>query len=87
MVDWTSSASSPTRRQLTLLLFCVTVFIVAYSVSTSFHLIGIDYSSTLAFSSRPAPIGTDGHIACSPLCPSPTYICDWMTVQLSVHPS
>jgi hypothetical protein len=50
----------PTRRELTLLLFCVTVFIVGYNVSTSLRLIGVDSSSILPFSSRPAPIGTDG---------------------------
>jgi hypothetical protein len=39
--------------------FCVTVFIVGYNVSTSLHLIGIDSSSVLPFSSRSAQIGTD----------------------------
>jgi hypothetical protein len=57
MVDWTSP---PTRRELTLLLFCVTVFIVGYNVTTSLRLIGIDSSIILPFSSHPAPIGTDG---------------------------
>jgi hypothetical protein len=45
---------------LTLLLFCATVFIVAYNVSTSLRLIGIDASPLLPFSSRPIPIGPDG---------------------------
>jgi hypothetical protein len=57
MVDW---SSPPTRRELTLLLFCLTVFIVGFNVSTSLRLIGIDSSSILPFSARPAPIGTDG---------------------------
>ena len=51
MTSWTSP---PTRRELTLLLFCVTVFVIAYNASTSLRLIGFN------FSSRPAPIGTDG---------------------------
>jgi hypothetical protein len=57
MGHWTSP---PTRRELTLILFCVTIFIVAYNASTSLRLIGIDSSSLLPFSSRPAPIGPDG---------------------------
>ncbi|KAH9061089.1 hypothetical protein EDB87DRAFT_1576468 [Lactarius vividus] len=57
MASWTSP---PTRRELTLLLFCVTVFIVAYNASTSLRLVGIDSSSLIPFSSRPAPIGPDG---------------------------
>jgi hypothetical protein len=60
MTDWTSP---PTRRELTLLLFCLTVFVVAYNVGTSFRLIGIDTSPLLPFSSRPAPIGSDGRRA------------------------
>ncbi|KAH8987841.1 hypothetical protein EDB92DRAFT_2115927 [Lactarius akahatsu] len=51
---WTSS---PTRRELTLLLFCVTVFIVAYNSSTSLRLVGFNSSS---LTSRPIPIGPDG---------------------------
>ncbi|KAH9074183.1 hypothetical protein EDB83DRAFT_2549666 [Lactarius deliciosus] len=51
---WTSS---PTRRELTLLLFCVTVFIVAYNSSTSLRLVGLNSSSLI---SRPIPIGPDG---------------------------
>ncbi|KAH9171355.1 hypothetical protein EDB89DRAFT_2114528 [Lactarius sanguifluus] len=51
---WTSP---PTRRELTLLLFCVTVFIVAYNSSTSLRLFGFNSSSLI---SRPTPIGPDG---------------------------
>lgn len=57
MTSWTSP---PTRRELTLLLFCVTVFIVAYNAGTSLRLVGFDSSSLVPFSSRPAPIGPDG---------------------------
>lgn len=57
MAGWTSP---PTRRELTLLLFCVTIFIVAYNASTSLRLIGLHSSSLLPFSSRPVPIGPDG---------------------------
>jgi hypothetical protein len=57
MGNWTSP---PTRRELTLLLFCVTVFTVAYNACTSLRLIGIDSSPILPFSSSPAPIGPDG---------------------------
>ncbi|KAI9458661.1 hypothetical protein BJY52DRAFT_417653 [Lactarius psammicola] len=57
MTSWTSP---PTRRELTLLLFCVTIFIVAYNASTSFRLVGFTSSSLIPFSSRPAPIGPDG---------------------------
>lgn len=57
MQEWTSP---PTRRELTLLLFCATVFIVAFNASSSFHLIGLDSSSFLPFSSHAAPIGFDG---------------------------
>ncbi|KAF8260814.1 hypothetical protein EI94DRAFT_1789756 [Lactarius quietus] len=51
MTTWTST---PTRRELTLLLFCVAVFIVAYNASTSLRVIG------LGSFSRFAPIGPDG---------------------------
>lgn len=51
MSSWTTP---PTRRELTLLLFCVTVFIVAYNANTSLRLIGLDSAS------RPAAIGPDG---------------------------
>ena len=57
MTSWTSP---PTRRELTLLLFCVTIFIVAYNASTSLYLIGLSSSSLFPLSSRPAPIGPDG---------------------------
>lgn len=57
MGNWTSP---PTRRELTLLLFCVTVFTVAYNACTSLRLIGIDSSPILPFTSSPAPIGPDG---------------------------
>jgi hypothetical protein len=53
MSGWTTP---PTRRELTLLLFCVTVFIVAYNANTSLRLIGIGIDSA----SRPASIGPDG---------------------------
>ena len=51
MSSWTSP---PTRRELTLLLFCVTVFIVAYNANTSLRLLG------LGSVSRQALIGPDG---------------------------
>ncbi len=57
MNDW---SSPPTRRELTLLLFCATVFIVAFNASSSFRLLGLDSSSFIPFSSHPAPIGKDG---------------------------
>ncbi|KAN0113892.1 hypothetical protein V8E52_007200 [Russula decolorans] len=57
MSGWTSP---PTRRELTLLLFCVTIFIVAFNASTTLRLIGLDPSSLISFSSSPAPIGLDG---------------------------
>lgn len=58
MSGWTSP---PTRRELTLLLFCVTIFIVAFNASASLRLIGLDSSSLIPFSSsRPAPLGLDG---------------------------
>jgi hypothetical protein len=58
MSGWTSP---PTRRELTLTLFCVTIFIVAFNASTTLRLIGLDPSSLITFSSSsPAPIGLDG---------------------------
>ncbi|KAI0278082.1 hypothetical protein BGY98DRAFT_934005 [Russula aff. rugulosa BPL654] len=57
MSGWTSP---PTRRELTLILFCVTIFIVAFNASTTLRLIGLDPSSLISFSSSPAPIGLDG---------------------------
>jgi hypothetical protein len=57
MSDWTST---PTRREFTLLLFCVTIFIVAFNASASLRLIGLDPSSIIPFSSGPAPLGLDG---------------------------
>jgi hypothetical protein len=57
MSGWTSP---PTRRELTLILFCVTIFIVAFNASTTLRLIGLDPSSLISFSSSPAPIGPDG---------------------------
>ena len=56
MASWTSS---PTRRELTLFLFCVTIFIVAFNASTSLRLLSLN-SSLIPFSSRHAPIGSDG---------------------------
>ena len=52
--------SPPTRRELTLLLFCATLFILAFNVSSSFRLIGLDSSTFIPFTSHPAPIGPDG---------------------------
>ncbi|KAI0298688.1 hypothetical protein B0F90DRAFT_1668976 [Multifurca ochricompacta] len=58
MSSW---SSPPTRRELTLLLFCVTIFIVAYNANTSLRLLGLDSSSLIPFSSsRTLPIGPDG---------------------------
>ena len=57
MNDW---ISPPTRRELTLLLFCPTLFIVAFNASSSFRLIGLDSSAFIPFSSHPTPIGLDG---------------------------
>ncbi len=57
MSGWTSP---PTRREFTLLLLCVTIFIVAFNASTTLRLIGLDPSSLISFSSSPAPIGLDG---------------------------
>ena len=57
MASWTSS---PTRRELTLFLFCVTIFIVAFNASTSLRLLSLNSSSLIPFSSRHAPIGSDG---------------------------
>ena len=57
MSGWTSP---PTRRELTLILFCVTIFIVAFNASTTLRLIGLDPSSLVSFSPSPAPIGLDG---------------------------
>jgi hypothetical protein len=57
MNDW---ISPPTRRELTLLLFCATVFILAFNASSSFRLIGLDSSTFIPFSSHPPPIGSDG---------------------------
>ncbi|KAI0052163.1 hypothetical protein FA95DRAFT_1553853 [Auriscalpium vulgare] len=54
MGQWTAP---PTRRELTLLLFCVTVFIIAYNANTSLRLLGID--SVLPFASQ-GSIGPDG---------------------------
>ncbi|KAI0064387.1 hypothetical protein BV25DRAFT_1898814 [Artomyces pyxidatus] len=57
MGQWTSP---PTRRELSLLLFCVTIFIIAYNADASLRLVGLD-ASVLPFSSyKPAPIGPDG---------------------------
>src|SRR6266404_4172090 len=50
----TSWFSPPTRRELTLLLFCVTIFILAYNTSASLRF------PLIPFLSRPAPIGPDG---------------------------
>ena len=52
--------SPPTRRELTLTLFCVTIFIVAFNASTTLRLVGLDPSSLSSFSSSPAPLGLDG---------------------------
>lgn len=57
MSGWTSP---PTRRELTLILFCVTIFVVAFNASTTLRLVGLDPSSLISFSSSPAPIGLDG---------------------------
>jgi hypothetical protein len=50
----------PTRRELTLLLFCVTVFIVAFNASTTLRLLGLDLSSLTSLSSSSAQLGLDG---------------------------
>ena len=57
--------SPPSRRELTLVLFSLTVFILFYNLDTSFRLLGVDPASTqsalmskLGF--RKGIIGTDG---------------------------
>ncbi|KAI9507577.1 hypothetical protein F5148DRAFT_1203591 [Russula earlei] len=57
MSDW---IPPPTRRELTLLLFCVAVFIVAFNASASLRLIGLNSYSLIPFSSHSAPLGSDG---------------------------
>ena len=57
MSGWTLP---PTRRELTLLLFCATIFIVAFNATTTLRLMGLDPSSLTSFSSSPVRIGMDG---------------------------
>lgn len=57
MSGWTLP---PTRREFTLSLFCVTIFIVAFNASTTLRLLGLDPTSLTSFSSSPAPLGLDG---------------------------
>lgn len=47
----------PTRRELTLVLFCLAIFIIAFNASASFSIIGLDLNP---FSSLRAPLGLDG---------------------------
>ncbi|KAI0322848.1 hypothetical protein OF83DRAFT_1167141 [Amylostereum chailletii] len=58
MTHWTAP---PTRRELTLLLICVTIFVCAYNAETTLRLVGLSDSSLVPFSStRAPPIGPDG---------------------------
>ncbi|CCL99592.1 uncharacterized protein FIBRA_01610 [Fibroporia radiculosa] len=57
----------PTRRELTLLLFSLTVFVISYNLETSLHLIGIhpaklsgSYLSTIGFGTRDPGFDRDG---------------------------
>ncbi|KAH9962869.1 hypothetical protein BC827DRAFT_177842 [Russula dissimulans] len=50
----------PTRRELTLVLFCVAIFIVAFNASATFTIIGLDLHLLNPFSSKRAPLGADG---------------------------
>ncbi|KAA1472566.1 hypothetical protein DENSPDRAFT_838882 [Dentipellis sp. KUC8613] len=53
MGQWTSP---PTRRELSLLVFCVAIFILAYNIDASLRLVGLSAPhATLS-----APIGPDG---------------------------
>jgi len=57
MSGWTVP---PTRRELTLLLFCATIFIIAFNATTTLRLMGVDPSSLTSFSSSPVRLGLDG---------------------------
>jgi len=59
MANWTAP---PTRREVTIILFSVTLFVLAYNIDASLHLLGFDGStSLLPFGhQRAAPIGPDG---------------------------
>lgn len=57
--------SPPSRRELTLVLFSLTVFILFYNLDTSLHLLGIDPASSQSaflskFGFQKGIIGTDG---------------------------
>lgn len=50
----------PTRRELTLLLFCLTVYILFYNVDTSLHLVSVSPSHTVQNSSAISLLGQHG---------------------------
>ena len=53
----------PSRRELTLVLFSLTVFILFYNLDTSFRLLGVDPASSVLLSKfglKSGIIGTDG---------------------------